>query len=202
MIKRNIIGDYMNKKLISIFCFGLLCCGCSNINNPDREPYPGFHWKNFQGAGLSLKVQENDQIKFSSNSDNIFIQSKDGLTHPVIKVYNIENNNINSLLHSLKPIPELETNNNWFNIQNCEFTNVKQHNNSKIFILSPKGQAKIDMEKLSPKEPIPYTCGGYGVGNSGARYFITFDRLPNKAVFVEIGQDAPLFDEYSINPIN
>lgn len=192
----------MNKQLISIFCFGLLCCGCSHINNAYREPYPGFHWKNFQGAGLSLKVQENEKIKFTSNADTIFIKSKDGTTHPVIKIYDIKNNEINNLLTTLKPIPELETNNNWFNIQNCEFTQVKQYNSSKIFILSPKNQAKIDMEKLSPKEPIPYTCGGYGVGNSGARYFITFNNLPNKAVFVEIGQDAPLFDETSIKPTN
>lgn len=192
----------MKNLLTSIFFLAILFCGCTYSKIPSREPYTGFEWKDFKGAGLSLKVQENEKIKFTSNTDTIFIKSKDGITHPVIKVYNIGNNEINNLLTTLKPIPELETNNNWFNIQNCKFTQVKQYNSSKIFILSPKNQAKIDMEKLSPKEPIPYTCGGYGVGNSGARYFITFNNLPNKAVFVEIGQDAPLFDETSIKPTN
>lgn len=191
----------MNKLLTSTFLLAILFCGCT-YNTPSREPYTGFRWKNFKGAGLTLKVQENEQIKFTSNADTIFIKSKDGTTHPVIKIYDIKNNEINNLLTTLKPISELEVNSNWFNIENCEFTKVKQYNNAQIFILTPKDQAKIDMEELSPKEPIPYTCGGYGVGNSGARYFITFDNFKNKAIFVEIGQDAPLFDETSIKPIN
>lgn len=192
----------MNKQLISIFCFVLLCCGCSNINNQDRKPYPGFHWKNFQGAGLSLKVQENEQIKFTSNSNSIFIQSKDGTKQPIIKIYNIKNNEIKSLLTTLTPNNELNINSSWYNIKNCEFIKFDQNRNSKMYILTPKDEAAIDLANLSSKEPIPYTCGSFGIGNSGYRYFIIFKQLPNKAVFVEIGQDAPLFDETSIKPTN
>lgn len=45
---------------------------------------------------------------------------------------------------------------------------------------------------------MPFTCHGWGVGNSGARYFEVFHTHPQKAVFVEVGQDMPLFDEQSI----
>lgn len=36
------------------------------------------------------------------------------------------------------------------------------------------------------------------MGNSGMRYFEIFSDKPNKAVFVEIGQETPMFDEKSI----
>ena len=52
--------------------------------------------------------------------------------------------------------------------------------------------------KKQKQEPVPSTCNGWGTGNSGMRYFEIYDNAPDKAVFVEIGQDAPLFDENSI----
>lgn len=48
-------------------------------------------------------------------------------------------------------------------------------------------------------EPVPAPCNGWGVGNSGKRYFEIHDSNPDKAIFIEIGQDAPLFDENSIS---
>lgn len=47
-------------------------------------------------------------------------------------------------------------------------------------------------------EPVPAPCNGWGVGNSGQRYFEIHNSNPDKAIFIEIGQDAPLFDENSI----
>lgn len=96
----------------------------------------------------------------------------------------------------------LNIDSSWYAIENCEFFKFKQDNDAEKYILKPKGNAEVEMNKLSPKEPIPYTCGGYGVGNSGTRYFIVFKNFPNKAIFVEIGQEAPLFDEESIKFIN
>ena len=51
---------------------------------------------------------------------------------------------------------------------------------------------------MKKQEPVPSTCNGWGTGNSGMRYFEIYDNVPDKAVFMEIGQDAPLFDENSI----
>ena len=200
------------KKHFSILLFSLiyitaalLFCGCSQVKNM-REAYPGFVWKDFSGAGLTLKVQENSSIKFASNSDTIYIKkyanNKQPILNPVIRVYTLKNNDINSLLSMLNPKNEFNITNSWYKINNCEFIKVKQDNNTfQKYILIPKGKAKIEMDNLSPKEPIPHTCGGYGVGNSGTRYFVTFNNFPQKAVFVEIGQDMPLFDENSIKPL-
>ena len=189
-----------------LICTCILCCSCTyNQENYIREAYPGFYWKEFTGAGLNLKVQENDSIKFTSNSDTIFIKkfldTKDPILQPVIKVFDLKNNDINSLLKTLPTRNDFKVDSNWYNLANCEFSKVYQDNNTQKYILIPKGKAKIEMDKLGIKEPIPFTCGGFGVGNSGARYFTTFKNLPNKAIFVEIGQDAPLFDEKSITPV-
>ena len=194
--------------LLSGLCIvtSLLCCSCIQAKSDLREPYSGFIWKDFSGAGLTLKVQENSSIKFTSDSDTIYIKryidNKKPILSPVIKVYTLKNNDINSLLLMLTPKNEFNITNSWYKLNNCEFIKIKQDNGAiQKYVLIPKGDAKIEMDNLSPKEPIPYTCGGYGVGNSGARYFVIFNDFPKKAVFVEIGQDMPLFDENFIKPL-
>ena len=200
--------NYINRLLMIFIFIGIttFCCSCTQTKSTLREPYPGFIWKDFSGAGLTLKVQENSSIKFTSDSDTIYIKkytdNKQPILSPVIRVYTIENNDINSLLSTLTPNNELNITSSWYKLNNCEFIKIKQDNNAlQKYILTPKGDAKIEMDNLSTKEPIPYTCGGYGVGNSGARYFVTFNDFPEKAIFVEIGQDMPLFDENSIKPL-
>lgn len=66
-------------------------------------------------------------------------------------------------------------------------------------MLTPSGEYARKMEQVMKEEPVPSTCNGWGVGNSGMRYFEVHDSHPDKAIFVEIGQDAPLFDENSIS---
>lgn len=41
-------------------------------------------------------------------------------------------------------------------------------------------------------------CGPYGVSTHGVRYFITDRRWPGTAIFVDEGQERPLFDPMSI----
>ena len=195
--------------LFALICItvSLLCCSCAQTKSALREAYPGFIWKDFSGAGLTLKVQENPFIKFTSDSDTIYIKkyadNKQAVLTPVIRVYALKNNDINSLLSTLTPNNEFNITNSWYKLNNCEFIEIKQDNSVlQKYVLIPKGDAKVEMDNLSPKEPIPYTCGGYGVGNSGARYFVIFNDLPKKAIFVEIGQEAPLFDENSIKPLH
>lgn len=61
--------------------------------------------------------------------------------------------------------------------------------------------APIDAAALAPTAtgdvPDP-VCGPYGVTTHGVRYFVTDLRLPDRAIFVEEGQERPLFDPSSI----
>jgi hypothetical protein len=62
---------------------------------------------------------------------------------------------------------------------------------------------------LSPSDPTAFApgpegdipepvCGPYGASTHGIRYFITDLRWPDRAIFVEEGQERPLFDPTSI----
>ena len=62
----------------------------------------------------------------------------------------------------------------------------------------PVGDYATEVRAQMQSEPVPAPCNGWGVGNSGQRYFEIHDSNPDKAIFIEIGQDAPLFDENSI----
>ena len=62
----------------------------------------------------------------------------------------------------------------------------------------PDGDYATEVKAQMQSEPGPAPCNGWGVGNSGQRYFEIHNSNPDKAIFIEIGQDAPLFDENSI----
>lgn len=67
------------------------------------------------------------------------------------------------------------------------------------YVLVPTGDYADRFEAaMEAKEAIPSTCNGWGVGNSGRRYFEIHDSHPDKAIFMEIGQEQPLFDPESI----
>ncbi len=65
-----------------------------------------------------------------------------------------------------------------------------------VHVLTP-----IDSAALAPtatgEVPDP-VCGIYGASTHGVRYFITDLRWPDRAIFVEEGQERPLFDPASI----
>ncbi len=199
-----------NKALLLIFLCLVLASKCyanihtpftfkkstdDKIEPPTREAYEGFSWELFKGAGLTLWVQENKNIKFTSDKNTIYI--KNGKSkHPVIEIFDTKNGDINDLKAILKPKQDFTTSDqSWDNIENCTFKAQKGANTYTRYILVPQGKHYENMMKQGQQEPVPYTCGGYGVGNSGFRYFEIQSQNPNKIIFVEIGQEAPLFDE-------
>jgi hypothetical protein len=59
-------------------------------------------------------------------------------------------------------------------------------------------------DALAPTEtgdvPDP-VCGPYGVSTHGVRYFLTDLRIPGVAIFVEEGQERPMFDPTSLTAV-
>lgn len=66
------------------------------------------------------------------------------------------------------------------------------------YVLIPAGVYGDSIGALMRDTPVPSTCSGRGIGNSGMRYFETFAESPGRILFVNIGQERPLFDEASI----
>lgn len=163
---------------------------------PSRKAYEGFIWKKISGAGLSLWVQENDNIQLipdESLPGILMIRKKDNISHRLIQVFKLPNHDINDVIKTL------EKTSNWDKQQTCQFKEIQSGRKKvKRFIMVPDGEYAEKIKKQMKSEPIPAPCNGWGVGNSGSRYFEIHEDHPDKAIFIEIGQDAPLFDENSI----
>jgi hypothetical protein len=66
-------------------------------------------------------------------------------------------------------------------------------------VLTPKDQAALS-PTVSGDIPEP-ACGPYGTSTHGVRYFMTDLRWPDLAIFVEEGQERPMFDPSSITAL-
>lgn len=171
---------------------------CEKIENykPSRKAYEGFVWKKLSGAGLSLWAQENDEIRLMADPSLpgiVMVRNGDLEPQMLIRIFSLPNKNINDVIEIL------EKTDNWDNNQTGKFKEVKSGREGvRRFVMIPDGKYASEIELLMKSEPVPAPCNGWGVGNSGSRYFEIYDSHPDKAIFVEIGQDAPLFDENSI----
>ena len=66
-------------------------------------------------------------------------------------------------------------------------------------ILTPIDQAALS-PTVSGDIPEP-ACGPYGASTHGVRYFVTDLRWPDRAIFVDEGQERPMFDPSSITAL-
>ena len=66
------------------------------------------------------------------------------------------------------------------------------------YVIVSAGAYGDSIDALMLTTPVSSTCSGWGIGNSGMRYFETFAESPGRILFVNIGQEQPLFDEASI----
>lgn len=189
-------------------------CACTNTSNkkvgeqpaadslainyrPVRAPYEGFQWMQVKGCGLSFWAQYNGQIRIMVDPaipGVVMVREGDAVPHRVMQLFSLKSRSIDDVITSLRQQP------GWDETQTCTFKEVKSSRSGiHRYVLTPSGEYARKMEQVMKEEPVPSTCNGWGVGNSGMRYFEVHDSHPDKAIFVEIGQDAPLFDENSIS---
>lgn len=69
-----------------------------------------------------------------------------------------------------------------------------------FFTLSPKDPNA--MKPTSTGEVPDPQCGPFGASTHGVRYFMTDLRWPDRAIFIEEGQDRPMFDPRSITVLH
>lgn len=167
------------------------------VPRPSRESAEGFEWQELEGAGLKLPVQRNEHIRLLADPSLpgvVMVRDGDARPHPLIRVFSLEKGDINEVL------PQLAALEGWDASQTCRFRKVTSRRRGvSRYVLEPDGDYARRMKETFQREPVPYTCSGWGIGNSGYRYFEVPDAWPNKAIFVEVGQDAPLFDEQNID---
>lgn len=196
----------MKRIITFIFCISVFILTGCNANKslpefpsaPSREPYEGFRWEIVEGDGMKFWAQRNETIHMDVNTGNEAgvvddHYSKEASFQMKIKVFPLPSHIINDLLPQLKQTP------GWDTAATCAFREINAGRKGvRRYVLELSGPSAESFFKESEQEPIPSTCGGWGIGNSGMRYFEIHESHPDKAVFVEFGQESPLFDEQSI----
>ncbi|MEY3004882.1 MAG: hypothetical protein RLZZ491_2058 [Pseudomonadota bacterium] len=69
----------------------------------------------------------------------------------------------------------------------------------RFHILAPRDRSALAPTAMG-EVPAP-ACGPYGASTHGLRYIMTDSHWPERAVFVDEGQERPLFDPMSITPL-
>lgn len=188
---------------IAIFCaYFLTSCnqnqtGPSFPESPSRPAYEGFSWQEVSGNGLKLWAQSNGHIQIETDANIpgaqiVWIDDTSFTARTILQLFSLPDKNIQNLTKMLAKEP------GWKDID-CSFREIESGRTGvKRYVLEPSGPDAQKFKEQSSKEPIPTTCNGWGMGNSGSRYFEVHENRPDIALFVEIGQDAPLFDEQSL----
>lgn len=189
-----------------ILAAGLGLTACWNPDfpgKPSREAYEGFEWEVVSGAGLKFWAQRNSHVRIVTD-DALqaarieYTGGDNDHSRIVIRIFPLKNGRVEDVIPLIRQ-HGIDGYTPWRDEDKCAFMTIGSvREGVERYILTPTGKAGREMAELGRKEPIPCTCGGWGVGNSGMRYFETHSSHPGKAVFVEIGQEMPLFDEMSI----
>lgn len=163
---------------------------------PSRQAEAGFRWEKVSGGGLCFWAQRNDDIRVmvdASLPGAVIVRNGDEVPHRVMQLFELKNKNINDVFDVLSRQP------GWNADETGKMREVKSGREGvRRYVMEPDGDYALRIKKEMADSPVPFTCSGWGIGNSGMRYFEVFDEAPGKALFVEIGQDAPLFDEKGI----
>ena len=172
----------------------------ANLNHkPKREAYAGFVWEKVSGAGIEFWAQRSKDISvgISETLPGAFIEKQvDGSPVAlglVIQVFHLKNQKIEDVFEVL------QDDENWKQSDKCVFHKIACNRKGVTrYELRPSGESLAAYQKQTEEGPVSHTCAIWGSGNSGIRYFEIHESNKNKAIFVEVGQEAPLFDEESI----
>lgn len=167
-------------------------------DQPSQAARKGFEWEIVSGAGLKFWAQHDSSFHIVTDGilHGAVAEKHDSISHSrrqIIKVFPIKDGDIDDVLDILRTTP------GWDETQTCKFKEEDcDRKGVTRYVLVPKGDYADKIEALQKNEAVPSTCNGWGTGNSGTRYFEVHDNHPDRAIFVEIGQEAPLFDPESI----
>ena len=174
----------------------LCLSACGGTGNTQRAPYEGFEWGEITGAGLALEAQHNENIRLLADPGLpgvVMVRNGDACPRMLMRVFDIENGDIEGVADILR------AEEGWDGNMTCRFEQVKSPRRGvRRYVMVPDGDYARRIDEMMKTEPVPSTCNGWGVGNSGMRWFEIHDDTPDKALFMEIGQEAPLFDENSV----
>lgn len=188
-------------KRISRFCLAAAACtllaACtSGTYQSDRKPYAGFRWEHISGAGLDFWAQTSDRLRIVTDSSlpgAVLVNGAGLRLDTILRVFQPNGALPDSLIALLRRQP------GWDESQTAVLKEITSPwKGRRRYVIVPAGAYGDSIDALMLTTPVSSTCSGWGIGNSGMRYFETFAESPGRILFVNIGQEQPLFDEASI----
>lgn len=188
------------KRFVRLFLLITACsllAACTHgIYHPDRKPYDGFRWEHISGAGLDFWAQSSDRLRIVTDSTlpgAVLVNGAGLRLDTILRVFQPNGALPDSLIALLRRQP------GWDEGQTAGLKEITSPwKGRRRYVIVPAGAYGDSIDALMLTTPVPSTCSGWGIGNSGVRYFETFAESPGRILFVNIGQERPLFDEASI----
>lgn len=186
----------------------------SELSVSIRPPFPGCRWSVVEGAGLKVRVQEclfpgnsalpdrHVRVAASETLPGYFVEVADGqetyrATALAIRVFHKKaDEGIESILEVLKEDASYPYG------AECSFSLVERNVllGKNRYQLVPIGLSKayFDAQVARGNDVPTDPCGSYGYSASGERYFEIQAAHPETVLFINGGQEQPLFDEKNI----
>ena len=192
------------------FALALLSCGASAAGAPQgtaQPPQPGWQtdaanssWKWREGGGIGLWTEEcrfnNGKWRVIWDKRRSAFVIRNGKTDMGIAVQPFalsEASDVTIVSQRLVETGYLKAD------AECSWQSAAVRPAPRTMAFHVLAPVHPDAHAPTAQEEVPEPiCGPYGTSTHGVRYFMTDLRWPSLAVFVEEGQERPLFDPASI----
>jgi hypothetical protein len=203
----------MMLKLIPVILMALIANGCYPENKKSLElpSQPDWHtskndcsWRWVQGGGFGLwsEICHLSTGRWSIVWDEIqhgfILQHQNQNVDLVVQPWKISpDTGISSLSKSLSEAGYLASNND------CQWESVPIRKSPRTMSFYVLRSSRPDALAPTAHGEVPdELCGPYGQSTHGVRYFIVDLRWPDLAIFVNEGQERPIFDPTSITVLH
>jgi len=200
----------MNRAGLAAFCVWLLAPAAGTADTINRPPVPDWQtdpatcvWQWREGGGNGLWAETcifNDtiwQVDWDADRAGFVTRGGETVIGIAVQGFHLPNGSgIDSIGETLIALGHLEPE------APCVWEAVALHpapRTMAFHVLTPADPAALGRTAAGEvPEPV---CGAYGTSSHGVRYFLTDLRWPDRAIFVDEGQERPLFDPSSITPL-
>jgi hypothetical protein len=189
-----------------LLCLSAVAAGAAQ---PSRQPYDGCTWRPFESKelGLRLLVQNCTDPKMHyefSVKDGWLEQHRpaDDSTFNPARIIRVLSKPADQAIEAAIQQQFIDTLTDKQAKTSCKprpFKNpAVKAKGSLLFQIMPTGAYAKLIQKRLEKEPGDFGCGDFGAGQSTAYFEYHPDETKTKFLYVDTGQDEPLFDEGSI----
>ena len=195
----------MNKHILA----GLMCLAASAASAASRDPEPGCAWQPFASKELGIRLLVQDctdpraRYVFSAR-DGWLEQHRpaDDTTYGSPRVIRVLTKPADQPIEAAIRTQFIATLGDKEARASCKVAAAKgtavKGGGKQVFQLVPTGAYEKKILRELQKEPRDFGCGDYGKGQSTVYFEYHPAESKTRFLWVDAGQDAPLFDENSI----